>query len=51
MQVEPHSPVPYLIHRAVAWGDLNAAELYREVFQKGGGRVDIFELPGDDADV
>jgi type VI secretion system ImpA family protein len=51
MQVEPHSPVPYLIRRAVAWGDLNAAELYREVFQKGGGRVDIFELPGDDADV
>lgn len=44
LQVEPHSPVPYLIRRAVAWGGLNAAELYREVFQKGGGRIDIFEL-------
>ena len=50
MQVEPHSPVPYLIRRAVAWGGLNAAELYREVFQKGGGRIDIFELLGGEAD-
>lgn len=50
MQVEPHSPVPYLIRRAVAWGGLNAAELYREVFQKGGGRIDIFELLDGEAD-
>lgn len=50
MQVEPHSPVPYLIQRAVAWGGLNAAELYREVFQKGGGRIEIFELLGGEAD-
>ncbi|HEY4146936.1 type VI secretion system protein TssA [Pinirhizobacter sp.] len=50
MEVEPHSPVPYLIRRAVAWGGMNAAELYREVFLKGGGRVDIFELPGGDTD-
>ncbi|HEY9131307.1 MAG TPA: type VI secretion system protein TssA [Dyella sp.] len=46
MQVEPHSPVPYLIKRAVAWGQLNAAELYQEVFQKSGGRIDVFELLG-----
>lgn len=50
MQVEPHSPVPYLIRRAVAWGGLNAAELYREVFQQGGGRIDIFELLGGETD-
>ncbi|MGO4703003.1 type VI secretion system protein TssA [Dyella sp. 2RAB6] len=50
MQVEPHSPVPYLIRRAVAWGGLNAAELYREVFQKGGGRIEIFELLGGEAE-
>jgi type VI secretion system ImpA family protein len=48
MQVEPHSPVPYLIRRAVSWGGLSAAELYREVFQKGGGRVEVFELPESD---
>lgn len=47
MQVEPHSPVPYLIQRAVAWGQLNAAELYQEVFQKSGGRIDVFELLAD----
>ena len=50
MQVEPHSPVPYLIRRAVAWGGLNAAELYREVFQKGGGRIDVFELLDGEAE-
>lgn len=50
MRVEPHSPVPYLIRRAVAWGGLNAAELYREVFQKGGGRIDVFDLLGEQAD-
>jgi type VI secretion system protein ImpA len=50
MQIEPHSPVPYLIRRAVAWGGLNAAELYREVFQQGGGRLDIFELLGGETD-
>lgn len=50
MQVEPHSPVPYLIRRAVAWGQLNAAELYQEVFQKSGGRIDVFDLLAHDAD-
>jgi type VI secretion system protein ImpA len=50
MQVEPHSPVPYLIRRAVAWGQLNAAELYQEVFQKSGGRIDVFDLLADNAD-
>lgn len=51
MQVEPHSPVPYLIRRAVAWGQLNAAELYQEVFQKSGGRIDVFDLLAHDADL
>lgn len=50
MQVEPHSPVPYLIRRAVAWGQLNAAELYQEVFQKCGGRIDVFDLLAHQAD-
>jgi type VI secretion system protein ImpA len=50
MQVEPHSPVPYLIRRAVVWGQLNAAELYQEVFQKSGGRIDVFDLLAHEAD-
>lgn len=27
MRTEPHSPVPYLVRRAVAWGDMSFAEL------------------------
>jgi len=46
LQIEPHSPVPYLIRRAIEWGSLNAAELYCEVFQKSGGRIDIADLFG-----
>ena len=45
-RIEPHSPVPYLIRRAVAWGSLNTAQLYSEVFVRCGGRIDIFELLG-----
>ncbi len=45
-RIEPHSPVPYLIRRAVAWGGLNTAQLYNEVFVRCGGRIDIFELLG-----
>lgn len=44
--IEPHSPVPYLIRRAVAWGGLNTAQLYQEVFVRCGGQINIFELLG-----
>lgn len=46
--IEPHSPVPYLIRRAVAWGNLNTAQLYNEVFLRCGGQINIFELLGLD---
>ncbi|RDS79920.1 type VI secretion system protein TssA [Dyella monticola] len=46
LRIEPHSPVPYLIRRAVEWGGLNAAELYYEVFHKCAGRIDVLELLG-----
>lgn len=45
-QLEPHSPVPYLIRRAVAWGALDTAQLYSEVFVRCGGQINIFELLG-----
>lgn len=45
-RIEPHSPVPYLIRRAVAWGGLNTAQLYHEVFVRCGGQINIFELLG-----
>lgn len=44
--IEPHSPVPCLIRRAVAWGSLNTAQLYNEVFVRCGGQLNIFELLG-----
>ena len=45
-QVEPHSPVPYVVQRAIAWGALNTAELYQELFIRQGGQISIFELLG-----
>jgi len=45
-RLEPHSPVPYLIRRAVAWGGLDTAQLYNEVFVRCGGQINIFELLG-----
>ncbi len=45
-RLEPHSPVPYLIRRAVDWGQLNTAELYQEVFVRCEGHISIFELLG-----
>jgi type VI secretion system protein ImpA len=45
-RLEPHSPVPYLLKRAVSWGRLSTAELYQEMFITHGGRLDIFELLG-----
>lgn len=46
MHLEPHSPAPYLVQRAVEWGNLNTAELYHEVFVKFAGQLSIFELLG-----
>ena len=44
--LEPHSPVPYLIRRAVEWGALDTAQLYNEVFVRCGGQLNIFVLLG-----
>lgn len=32
LRLEPHSPVPYLVRRAVHWGGLSLSELYDELF-------------------
>lgn len=44
--IEPHSPVPYLVRRALEWGQLNTAELYHELFIVHGGQLNIFDLLG-----
>lgn len=48
MQIEPHSPVPYLVKRATEWGRMNTVELYHELFLKLGGQLNIFEMLGLD---
>lgn len=34
-RVEPHSPTPYLIHRAITWGSMSLAELISDTLNKG----------------
>ena len=46
LRLEPHSPVPYLVQRAISWGQLNTVELYQELFLKFNGQISIFELLG-----
>jgi len=31
MTTEPHSPVPYLVKRAVTWGNMSLSELLAEI--------------------
>jgi type VI secretion system protein ImpA len=45
LRVEPHSPVPYLVKRAVHWGSLSLSELYGELFQIADPNV-VFRLLG-----
>lgn len=47
--IEPHSPTPYLLRRAIQWGGFNTAELYQELFLKLGGQIGIFDLLGLDS--
>lgn len=42
LRTEPHSPVPYLLRRAGSWGQMNAGQLYQELFLRLGGELNIF---------
>jgi type VI secretion system ImpA family protein len=46
MRTEPHSPVPYLVRRAIAWGNLSLAELLEELLQKNADLPTIYALLG-----
>lgn len=46
MQVEPHSPAPYLVRRAIDWGSKTTPELYQELFLQAQGQLNIFDLLG-----
>ena len=46
MRTEPHSPVPYLVRRAVSWGNLSLAELLEELMHKNADLPTIYQLLG-----
>lgn len=46
MRTEPHSPVPYLVRRAISWGNLSLAELLEELLQKNADLNTINALLG-----
>lgn len=43
---EPHSPTPYLVKRAVSWGNMSLAELLNEIVKDESDMRTIFELLG-----
>ncbi|HWM89360.1 MAG TPA: type VI secretion system protein TssA [Thermoanaerobaculia bacterium] len=45
-RTEPHSPVPYLVRRAVSWGNMSLSELLQELLQKNADLPTIYALLG-----
>lgn len=43
---EPHSPTPYLVKRAVSWGNMSLDELLKELVNSGDDLEAIYELLG-----
>lgn len=46
LRTEPHSPAPYLIKRAVAWGGMSLSELLQELVQSDNDLRAIYTLLG-----
>lgn len=46
LRTEPHSPTPYLVRRAVAWGNMTLAELLQELVQSDTDLRAIYTLLG-----
>jgi type VI secretion system protein ImpA len=43
-ELEPHSPVPYLLQRAIAWGGLNFSELLPELLRDQAALQEVGDL-------
>jgi type VI secretion system protein ImpA len=43
LRTEPHSPVPYLVRRAIAWGGMSLSQLLEELLARNAdlGTIDI----------
>jgi type VI secretion system protein ImpA len=48
MRLEPHSPAPYLVRRAIAWGGMSLAELMREFIASGYDLRTLYSMLGMD---
>ena len=48
MKTEPHSPTPYLVKRAVAWGGMTLGELLQQVLRNPGELTELNRLLGFD---
>ncbi|WP_437755079.1 type VI secretion system protein TssA [Sorangium sp. So ce1389] len=46
LRTEPHSPVPYLVKRAISWGNMSLAELLGEFVSSADDLVAIYRLLG-----
>lgn len=44
--IEPHSPTPYLVKRAVAWGQLSLVDLMQEIVREEGDLKGYFKMLG-----
>ncbi len=45
-RIEPHSPVPYLLRRAVKWGKMSAEEMLQELYQHAPDLEQLYRLLG-----
>ncbi|EYF02863.1 type VI secretion system protein TssA [Chondromyces apiculatus] len=46
LRTEPHSPVPYLVKRAISWGNMSLAELLAEFVASPDDLVSMYRLLG-----
>lgn len=46
LRTEPHSPAPYLVKRAVAWGSMSLSEVLQELLHHGADLRSIYSLLG-----
>ncbi len=46
LRTEPHSPTPYLVMRAVAWGGMPLAALLHELVHSEGDLKQLYNLLG-----
>ncbi len=45
-EIDPHSPVPYLVKRAVSWGTMSLSELLTELLKDGQNLQQVYSLLG-----